>query len=65
MTTAPTYDELERCLDVAANLVTQFGDEYLPLFARLEKEQAKLAEDQASLDRLRARARLRPAAARA
>jgi molybdenum-dependent DNA-binding transcriptional regulator ModE len=47
MSTAPTYDELERCLDVVANLVTQFGDEYLPLFARLEKEQAKLAEDQA------------------
>jgi hypothetical protein len=46
-----TLEELERCYIIAARVVAEFGDTYLPLFERMHRE-VEMAKKASELKRL-------------
>jgi hypothetical protein len=50
-----TVENIESCLDILAPLVDGPRPEYLSLFKRLERERAKLQDDENAMERVRRR----------
>lgn len=53
-TTRPSSADMERYLALAAYLVIRHGEQYTPVFERMEREVADLKNGQTSVDRARA-----------
>jgi hypothetical protein len=51
-----TAADIEECLDIVAGLADgENGEQYIPLFERLEKELAAMDQKRTTLDRIKAR----------
>ncbi len=50
-----TIERIDRALDTVAEVIDEFGDAYMPIFLRLERERDALAAEAADIDRVRQR----------
>ncbi|MBO6507319.1 MAG: hypothetical protein JJ979_02345 [Roseibium sp.] len=51
-----TAADIERCLDIVADLVMdEGGEQFVPLYERFERELAELQSQETTMDRVRAR----------
>ena len=51
-----TIERIDRALDTLAVIIELFGDAYLPIFERLERERAELQNSMQTRKRVRERA---------
>ena len=54
MSQTVTDDELKKAYETAALVVTKYGDTYLPIFERLEREYEARMQNKKAMDRAKA-----------